>query len=92
MKPLFLAVLVLCAPGLPALQAQPLGVQTFAPTSPIIAQFRLKSERFGMPAVAVGTDIYVIGGYIRTGLGASIERIDTETNTVPPVDAQILPR
>lgn len=45
-----------------------------------------------MPAVAVGTDIYVIGGYVRTGLSASIERIDTKTDTVSPVSAEILPR
>lgn len=86
----FLACLLLFCLA-PALRAQP-DVQTFPPGAPLIAQFRLKSERFGMPAVAVGPSIYVLGGNSRPRVTGSIERIDTRNNTVSPLAGALVPR
>jgi N-acetylneuraminic acid mutarotase len=86
---LFLLLLSFCLAS--PVWSQP-DVQTFAPGAPLVAQKRLKFERYGMPAVAVGPFIYILGGNCRTGTTGSIERIDTRDNTVSPLKTVLTPR
>ena len=87
----FLASLLLLCCLLAPISAQP-NVQLFPPDQPLVAQFRLKSERYGMPVVAVGSFIYVFGGNSRTGTTGSIERIDIRDNSVSTLETALTPR
>jgi len=87
----FFFVLLACLVLNIAVWAQP-DEQTFPPDSPLRAQFRLKTGRYGMPAVVVGPFIYVLGGFSPTGLTGAIERIDTRDNSVSQLETTLTPR
>jgi thiol-disulfide isomerase/thioredoxin len=53
---------------------------------------RLATERFGAPALAVGSSIYVPGGYSNRGMLGSIERFDPATGVSERLPQAILPR
>ena len=54
--------------------------------------FKLRTERFGMPAVSMGASVYVAGGHSDRGLCKDIERLAPAEGAVSVVSAPILPR
>lgn len=53
---------------------------------------QLRTERFGAPALAVGSSVYVPGGYSNRGMLGAIERFETTADQSERLDQPILPR
>jgi hypothetical protein len=60
--------------------------------SAVDSGMRLPAPRYGMPAVVVGDNIYVIGGSAPGGFQGDILKITPKTGTVTPLPQKLLPR
>ncbi|MBU1909318.1 MAG: hypothetical protein KJ726_04650, partial [Verrucomicrobia bacterium] len=60
--------------------------------STVESSFRLQTERFGMPAVSLGSSVYVAGGCADDEICGDIEALDPAAGTVSYLPASVLPR